>query len=230
MKYMITEYQKTSAEILVLEVSMGSYMLSTPLEELDSEEVLMLHTVSHGLMTESSDVEALVEPVKDNGEPTESNDDLEDNQLALLGSFQEFIQKCIEGQIQLGRRMNFEELLFPNWCRVHNVSHLELDCFLCQAAVKQIQKYTNPTPVVPITIQEDHKGKGMIPSKEVSGGNNTSKKAGDSAVAICWTLRFDVSKSKQGARIGFELISPKGKKFFAAHRLQFHFTNNVAEY
>lgn len=75
MKYMITEYQKTSAEILVSEVSMGGYMLSAPLEEPDSEEVLMLHTVSHGLTTESSGVEALMDPVKDNSEPGESNDD-----------------------------------------------------------------------------------------------------------------------------------------------------------
>ena len=45
-----------------------------------------------------------------------------------------------------------------------------------------------------------------------------------------WTLRFDGSKTKQGARAGFELISPTGTTYLEAHRLQFPCTNNMAEY
>lgn len=45
MKYMITEYQNTSIEVLISEVGMGNYMLSTQYEESDLEEVLMLHTM-----------------------------------------------------------------------------------------------------------------------------------------------------------------------------------------
>lgn len=45
-----------------------------------------------------------------------------------------------------------------------------------------------------------------------------------------WMLRFDRSKSKQGARAGFELIIPMGKTYFTAHRLHFYCTNNIVEY
>lgn len=45
-----------------------------------------------------------------------------------------------------------------------------------------------------------------------------------------WTLRFNDSKSKRGHGVGLEMISPNGETYLAAHRLQFHCTNNVAEY
>ena len=45
-----------------------------------------------------------------------------------------------------------------------------------------------------------------------------------------WTLRFDGSKTKQGAGAGFELVSPTGATYLKAHRLQFPCTNNIAEY
>lgn len=67
-------------------------------------------------------------------------------------------------------------------------------------------------------------------SKEPSNSNSARDAAKKSIVVGCWTLRFDGSKLKQGVGAGFELINPKGKTFFAAHRLQFHCTNNVAEY
>lgn len=70
----------------------------------------------------------------------------------------------------------------------------------------------------------------MMPFEELSSSNGASNTVRDSTVARCWALRFNGSKSKQGAGAGFELISPKGKTFFATHRLQFHCTNNVAEY
>ena len=45
-----------------------------------------------------------------------------------------------------------------------------------------------------------------------------------------WTLRFNGSKCKQGARAGIELINPKGKSYYATYHLQFFCTNNVVEY
>ena len=45
-----------------------------------------------------------------------------------------------------------------------------------------------------------------------------------------WTLYFDGSKSKEGARAGFLLIDPKGNKICIACRLEFDCTNNIVEY
>ena len=45
-----------------------------------------------------------------------------------------------------------------------------------------------------------------------------------------WTLYFDGSKSKEGARAGFLLIDPQGNKTCIACRLEFNCTNNTVEY
>ena len=45
-----------------------------------------------------------------------------------------------------------------------------------------------------------------------------------------WTLYFDGSKSKEGARASFQLINPKGNKICIACRLEFNCTNNTMEY
>lgn len=66
--------------------------------------------------------------------------------------------------------------------------------------------------------------------KESSSTDKLKEMMKKTATIGCWTLKFDGSKSKHGVEAGFELISPKGKTFFVAHRLQFHYTNNVAEY
>lgn len=185
----------------------------------------MLHTTPIDYTTESSTA-ALVEPV-------EENENIEDNQLSLLDNFQDFIQKCVEDQIHLGRDMNFEELHLPNWCRVHNASHSELECCMFQIAVEQVQKCFNPTSTIKIniqSIQDDPKGKKVMISEEPSSSNSTRDTTKKSRVVGYWILRFDGSKSKQGVGAGFELIIPKGKTYFFSHRLQFHCTNNVAEY
>lgn len=129
--------------------------------------------------------------------------------------------------------MNFRDFLLQNWCRVYNASHSELDYCLCQTAVEQVKKYINPTPAIKINIQnvqEDPEEKKVMLSQESSSSNSARDTVRKSAVANCWTLRFDGSKSKQGAEAGFEIISPKGKTLCVDHRLQFHCTNNVAEY
>lgn len=58
---------------------MGNYVLTSPFDELDAEEVLMLHTMPVDLTTEPSRIEALVEPIE--------NDHPEDNQISLLDNF-----------------------------------------------------------------------------------------------------------------------------------------------
>ena len=45
-----------------------------------------------------------------------------------------------------------------------------------------------------------------------------------------WSLYFDGSKSKEGARAGCLLIDPHRKRYFVACRLEFECTNNIAEY
>lgn len=70
----------------------------------------------------------------------ESDDDVqEDDNLRLFDSFQEFMQKCVQDQLNLGDKMDFKELLLPNWCRIHDASHSEFDCCLFQMAIGQIK-------------------------------------------------------------------------------------------
>ena len=45
-----------------------------------------------------------------------------------------------------------------------------------------------------------------------------------------WTLYFDGSKSKEGARAGCILIYPKGNKICISCILEFDCTNNIVEY
>jgi ribonuclease HI len=45
-----------------------------------------------------------------------------------------------------------------------------------------------------------------------------------------WSLYFDRSKSKEGARAGYIIINPTGNKTMIACRLEFECTNNTAEY
>ena len=45
-----------------------------------------------------------------------------------------------------------------------------------------------------------------------------------------WTLYFDGSKSKEGARVGCVLIDPKKNKTLISCMLEFECTNNVVEY
>lgn len=66
--------------------------------------------------------------------------------------------------------------------------------------------------------------------EEPSSSSNIKDTTRKSMVSGCWTLRFDGSKSKQGAGARFELMNPRVKTFFVDHRLQFHSTNNVVEY
>jgi len=47
---------------------------------------------------------------------------------------------------------------------------------------------------------------------------------------LFWKLFFDDSKSKDGAREGCILVSPKGEKNMLTCRLKFNCTNNTAEY
>ena len=41
---------------------------------------------------------------------------------------------------------------------------------------------------------------------------------------------FDGSKSKDGAGAGYVFIDPKGSKWMIVCRLEFKYTNNIAEY
>ena len=45
-----------------------------------------------------------------------------------------------------------------------------------------------------------------------------------------WTLYFDGAKSKEGARVGFLLVDPRGNKTCIACRMEFNCTNNTMEY
>lgn len=126
--------------------------------------------------------------------------------------------------------MNFQDLLLPNWCRVHNAAHFEFDCCLCQMAVKHVKESATPriempkeAPIEPPAghyTDPENFPKIIEPVTQLKGNNNLIRLK-DKEPSVCWTLRFDGSKSKQGTRAGFKLISPMSKTFFATHRLQF---------
>lgn len=112
---MITEYNNTN-EILFVETKLGNYSRMAYQEELDSQEeevtkevLLVLCSPPTDLTDMPQSIEILVESEND-----ESNDD---GNLGLLDGFQEFIKKCAQDQLSLGERMDFQELLFPSWCK-----------------------------------------------------------------------------------------------------------------
>lgn len=60
------------------------------------------------------------------------------------------MEKCIQDQLSLGAQMNFQELLWPNWCRVHNASHSEFECCLCQTIVEHVKGLITPQKEMPV--------------------------------------------------------------------------------
>lgn len=66
--------------------------------------------------------------------------------------------------------MDFEVLLLPNWCRLHDSSHSKFACELCHEAVQQVrgkveQPSTQPTLLVQIE-EEDQKPESSDDSSE----------------------------------------------------------------
>jgi ribonuclease HI len=45
-----------------------------------------------------------------------------------------------------------------------------------------------------------------------------------------WTLEFDGSHSSSGSGVGIVLTAPSGEAFYYSYRLEYHCTNNIAEY
>jgi hypothetical protein len=45
-----------------------------------------------------------------------------------------------------------------------------------------------------------------------------------------WTLEFDGSHSSSGSGVGIVLTTPSGEAFYYSYRLEYHCTNNIAEY
>lgn len=136
---MITEYNLN--EVLFAETELGNYCPFAYQEENFQEgmvvEVLLvqcnpLADFSH----RPQSTEMLIE-VDDEETP-------EDNTFGLLDGFWDFMEKCIQNQLSLGARMNFQEILLPNWCRVHNVSHSEFEFCLCQIAVEHVKRLATP--------------------------------------------------------------------------------------
>lgn len=99
--------------------------------------------------------------------------------------------------------------------------------------MKEVHKSMNPSQVASTdeqNLQAKCENQELAVTREASIIDKPKDRMKKTTNTEYWTLKFDGSKSKQGAGAGFELISPKGKSFFAAHRLQFHCTNTVAEY
>lgn len=68
----------------------------------------------------------------------------EDGNLGLFDGFQEFMWMYMQDQLSLGARMDFKELLVPRY-RVHDVSHSNFECCLCQIVVDHIKRKITPT-------------------------------------------------------------------------------------
>lgn len=142
MKFMITEYKKTN-EVLFSKMKLGNYSPVAYQEESESQEkemtkefLLVLCSPPADLTYTTQSIEMLVE-----SDDEESNDD---GHLGLLDEFKYFIENFVQDQLSLGARMDFQELLLPSWCRVHNAAHSEFECCLYQAAISHINGQVSP--------------------------------------------------------------------------------------
>lgn len=119
---MITEYNQTN-ETLFLESDMGTYRTDMS----PTNEVLLVQCSNPVL-----NVERITEDHDDVASSSEENE--------LFSSFRDFSCKCAEQAQHLNCRIFIEDLLLPNWSRVHNVAHSEITCSLCRAALNQACK------------------------------------------------------------------------------------------
>ena len=221
-----------SNEILFVETNMSTYRPK-------KVEVLTMNIISKG----RDSTEILIE-----SDPDASSDEGE----GMFENFKNFVTRTVQQGMELGNRTPVRDLLLPNWCRIHNAFHSELSCSLCTVALEQVEKR------IPGALKrEDQHGKQKVEIQQVDeAGSNmmgeTKNQITPPSAEIkeddeineseslqkekhlerneVWTLRFDGSKTKQGAGAGFELVSPTGTTYLEAHRLQFSCTNNVAEY
>lgn len=73
-------------------------------------------------------IEAIVESDRDS-----------DNE-GMFENFRGFVPKNIQQGIELGNLACIQDLLLPNWCRIHNAFHSELSCTMCKIALEQVYK------------------------------------------------------------------------------------------
>lgn len=206
LKLMITEYNQAN-ETLFLESDMGTYRA-----DIGSINEVLLVQCSNPVQN----LEGIAESYdKETPSPEEGE---------LFSSLKEFFCKY-KGQVShLNHQDAIEDLLLTSWCRVHNAAHLEITCSLCKTALNQalerhsevLQTHTlrpedTTFPELPERRppeQEKYEIIGpAIAMNKVTSPNQT------------WTLRFDGSKSKRGARAGVDVISPTDETYLASYRL-----------
>lgn len=160
----------------------------------------------------------------------ESDQESDQEDDGMFENFRKFLHRNVQQSVQLGNLASVRDLLLPNWCRIHNALHSELSCALCQTALEQVYKRI---PQILIKEEMEHSEDESSSEDEILSDTSTESqedRGTEGQENVIWTLRFDGSKSKQGSGAGYELISPTGETYLAAHRLQFPCTNNVAEY
>lgn len=149
--------------------------------------------------------------------------------------FSNFRKKICRYAQHLDCQSSIKDLLLSDWCRVHNAAHSEVTCSLCRVALNQVCKRHSEVLDAHTLSQEDTASP-EIPEKRAPKQEKNEMMSPEIPTGTVinpnqtWTLRFDGSKSKRGAGAGIELISPTSETYLAAYRLQFHCTNNIAEY
>lgn len=230
MKFMIMKYNNTN-KVLFAEVELGNYSPMVDQEELESQEEEMTNEVLLVLSNPLSNItyapQSMEMPIE-----SDDNESYNDRNLCLLDEFQHFMEKCIQDQLILGERMNFQELLLPSWCKVHNAAHSKFECCLHQRVVKHIKGQATPQKEFSIGKPSINNVE-LVPTTQMTNVG-VQPRNNECMIGLkvkepskLWMLRFDGSKSKQGVGAGFDLINPIGKTYFATHRLQFYCTNNV---
>jgi hypothetical protein len=123
LRLLITEYGEHN-EILFMETTLGSYIPKTG-------EVLMLQGYNQGGCPDVTPTFTKV-PVMDDSKPSLNE--------GMFENFRNFVLKSIKQEVELGKDASIQNLLLPNWCRIHSAFHSEISCTMCKEAIAQVSK------------------------------------------------------------------------------------------
>ena len=58
----------------------------------------------------------------------------------MFENFRNFVLKSIKQEVELAKDASIQNLLLPNWCRIHSTFHSEISCTMCKEAIAQVSK------------------------------------------------------------------------------------------
>lgn len=72
-------------------------------------------------------------------------------------------KNLIENQLNIEDEICLEDILVPNWCRIHNEAHFKFTCSLCMDAINQVADPMEPPEQHEESIQQEVIGeKGLV--------------------------------------------------------------------